>query len=203
MMTQYLGSTWKQFLTQEGKEKFHPPTRRTMIITPQRVKLVVQAAHSQVFLQKLKKLEAESMGDKDMSIEVHVEPDSLDSFIRYMYTGNVSPREMTIHATKLLKAARRYSVGSLQTLAEHHIAKSVTCETALSTWELGSDHSSEIIKKAVIDTLLSQHDMKQVLHLSEYPTYRTQKKSTDLLVALFENLFSKTMTSTTATAATM
>jgi hypothetical protein len=174
-----------------------------MIITPQRVKLVVQAAHSQVFLQKLKKLEAESMGDKDMSIEVHVEPDSLDSFIRYMYTGNVSPREMTIHATKLLKAARRYSVGALQILAENHIAKSVTCETALSTWELGSDHSSEIIKKAVIDTLLSQHDMKQVLHLSEYPTYRTQKKSADLLVALFENLFSKTLTSTTATATTM
>lgn len=46
-------------------------------------------------------------------------------------------------------------------------------ETALSIWELGVDHGSDIIKDTVLDILAK--DVKDFPELGEYHTFRSQK----------------------------
>lgn len=70
---------------------------------------------------------------------------------------------------------------SLQLIAERYIAKHVSRDTALSTWELGVDHNSEIINDSVLQTL--SKDVQDIPKLGEYRT--------ELLVNLFENLIGR------------
>jgi hypothetical protein len=141
----------------------------------------VQAAKSEVFLKKMKALDQL----KNVTLEVHVMPEVLEPFVHYFYSGHISHRDLKNHASKVLTAAKRYAVPSLQLIAEQYIAKHVTRDTALSVWELGVDHSSDTIKDAVLTILLHTKDLQDVLKLSEYHMFRAQKDP-ELLVGLFE-----------------
>lgn len=123
-----------------------------------------------------------------VTMELQIFPESLESFVRYFYTGHISHRDLKSHAPKLLTAAKRYGVRSLQLIAERYIAKHISRETALSTWELGVDHNSEIIKESVLQVLAT--DVQDIPKLGEYHTYRSQKDP-ELLVGLFENLIGR------------
>ncbi len=143
----------------------------------------MQAAKSEVFLKKMKALDQL----KNVTLEVHVMPEVLEPFVHYFYSGHISHRDLKNHASKVLTAAKRYAVPSLQLIAEQYIAKHVTRDTALSVWELGVDHSSDTIKDAVLTILLHTKDLQDVLKLSEYHMFRAQKDP-ELLVGLFEQL---------------
>lgn len=145
----------------------------------------VLAAKSDVIL-KLMKGNLDQLGT--VSMELHIFPEALDAFVRYFYTGHISHRDLKRYATKLLTAAKRYGVRSLQLVAERYIAKHVSKETALSTWELGTDHNSEIIKESVLQILVK--DVQDIPKLGEYRMYRCQKDP-ELLVGLFENLLGR------------
>lgn len=147
--------------------------------------IVLQAAHSDVILKKMKG-NLDQLGT--VTIEVHIFPEALEAFVRYFYTGHISHRDLKSYAPKLLTAAKRYGVRALQLVAERYIAKHVSRETALSTWELGVDHGSDIIKDSVLDILAK--DVQEVPKLGEYRTFRSQKDP-ELLVGLFENLIGR------------
>jgi hypothetical protein len=149
------------------------------------VKDFVQAAKSDVILKKMKG-NLDQLGTVTMELQIF--PESLESFVRYFYTGHISHRDLKSHAPKLLTAAKRYGVRSLQLIAERYIAKHISRETALSTWELGVDHNSEIIKESVLQVLAT--DVQDIPKLGEYRTYRSQKDP-ELLVGLFENLIGR------------
>ncbi|KAG6550496.1 hypothetical protein Mapa_007970 [Marchantia paleacea] len=150
----------------------------------------VLAGKSDVFGKRLRFNVAQLTEAKTGVVEVNVLPDVLDSFVRYFYTGVVSPSDLKNYASGLLSAADRYNVQSLSLLCQRFIAKNLTTETALSTWEIGYDYGSDIIKQAVIDAL--SNDIKDILNLTEYKSFRAIKDP-ELLVDLFESLVRKAL----------
>ncbi|KAL2603097.1 hypothetical protein R1flu_008786 [Riccia fluitans] len=145
----------------------------------------VLAGKSDVFGKRLRFSVAQMNEAKTGIIEVNVLPDVLEAFIRYFYIGVVSPSVLKTHALGLLSAADKYNVQSLSLLCQHFIAQNLTIETALSTWEIGHDYSSEIIKGAVINAL--SKDIRDIPNLTEYKNFRAIKDP-ELLVDLFESI---------------
>ncbi|KAL3679936.1 hypothetical protein R1sor_022892 [Riccia sorocarpa] len=145
----------------------------------------VLAAKSDVFGKRLRFSVAQMNEAKTGIIEVNVLPDVLESFVRYFYIGVVSPSDLKNHANGLLSAADKYNVQSLSLLCQRFIAKNLTVDTALSTWEIGHDYSSEIIKEAVIHAL--SKDIRDIPNLTEYKNFRAVKDP-ELLVDLFESI---------------
>ncbi|XP_024393193.1 uncharacterized protein [Physcomitrium patens] len=168
------------------------------VMSPAHTDIILQSgghivnAHRVVLAPKPHVMQKKLKGNLDRigtaPMEMYVFPEVLDAFVRYLYTSHISHRDLESNATKLLIAGKRYGVGSLQLIAERNIAKHVTSETALSTWELGVDHDSEIIKRSVLHTLVK--DVQDIPKLEEYRTYRCQKDP-ELLIGLFENLIGR------------
>lgn len=95
--------------------------------------------------------------------------EELESFLEFLYNGDLTEERLSKHVYTLSLAADKYGISYLQKLCERHMHKYLSSSNALDVLEVADTCSFQLLKENALNYIVK--NMQEIVFFAKYDTF--------------------------------